>query len=143
MKTGWLIVATLLFSFLLGFPSRHNAQNTPAQTDNSQHANRSVAIGFLRTINTAEMAYRAKHATFASWPSLLAAGSLQTKQPTGRRVLSLVDRQIPPGWKLRFFNLAVDGQAYDVLLEDTTDKEHRFAVLTDERGVIRECKALQ
>ena len=149
MKTGWLIAATLLFSFLLGFPFRHNAQDTPAQADNSQHANRSQAIGLLRAINTAEMAYRNEHGMFASWPTLLVAGSLQTEQSAGRQVrladgrhVLLADSQIPSGWKLRF-NLTADGQGYDVLLEDTTDEEQGYAVLTDESGLIRECKALR
>jgi hypothetical protein len=49
--------------------------------------------------------------------------------------------EILPGHNLRF-NVHSDGQGYDVLLEDATDKSG-YAALSDERGVIRECKALQ
>jgi hypothetical protein len=48
---------------------------------------------------------------------------------------------ILPGWSLRL-NLTADGQAYDLLLEDLTDKTCGYAALTDERGVIRQSKAI-
>jgi hypothetical protein len=49
--------------------------------------------------------------------------------------------QVPLGWKLRF-DIVADGQDYDALLEDTNDREHAYAVLTDERGLIRESTAI-
>jgi len=49
--------------------------------------------------------------------------------------------EILPGYGLRF-NVHSDGQGYDVLLEDATDKDG-YAALSDERAVIRECKWLQ
>jgi hypothetical protein len=49
--------------------------------------------------------------------------------------------EILPGRSLRL-NLTADGQAYDLLLEDTTDKVCGYAALTDERGVIRQSKAI-
>jgi hypothetical protein len=39
-------------------------------------------------------------------------------------------------------NITADGQGYDVLLEDTTDKNCGYAAVTDERGVIRQSKAI-
>jgi hypothetical protein len=39
-------------------------------------------------------------------------------------------------------NLTADAQNYDVLLEDTTDKSCAYAAVTDERGVIRQSKAI-
>lgn len=49
--------------------------------------------------------------------------------------------EVLPGFGLRL-NAHKDGQGFDVLLEDTTDKTG-FAVLSDERGIIRESKWLQ
>jgi hypothetical protein len=148
MKTGWPIATILLLSFLLGFPFSQYAQNAPPQDDNSQHAKHSLGVNFLRAINTAEMAYRDKHGSFASWFTLQASVNFALKGAAGQesqsRFVVAGDPQVspdPPGWNLRF-NLTADGQGYDVLLEDTNDKEHGYALLTDERGLIRECKAL-
>jgi hypothetical protein len=49
--------------------------------------------------------------------------------------------EILPGWSLRL-NLTKDGAGYDLMLEDTTDKTCGYAAVTDERGVIRQSKAI-
>ena len=49
--------------------------------------------------------------------------------------------EILPGWNLRL-SVHTDRQGCDVLLEDKTDK-NGYAVLSDERAYIRECKWLQ
>jgi hypothetical protein len=49
--------------------------------------------------------------------------------------------EILPGWSLRL-NVTADGKAYDVLFEDTTDQSCGYAVVSDERGVIRQSKAI-
>jgi hypothetical protein len=49
--------------------------------------------------------------------------------------------EIVPGWKLRL-NLSKDGKAYDLLLEDVTDPKCGYAVVSDERGLIRQSKAI-
>ncbi|HXN50410.1 MAG TPA: hypothetical protein VN943_00635 [Candidatus Acidoferrum sp.] len=46
-----------------------------------------------------------------------------------------------PGWTLRL-NVSSDGKGYDVLLEDTTDQTCGYAAVTDERGIIRQSKAI-
>jgi len=48
--------------------------------------------------------------------------------------------EIPSGWSLRL-NVTADGKTYDLLLEDTTDK-CGYAAVTDERGIIRQSKAI-
>ncbi|HKD90669.1 MAG TPA: hypothetical protein VKB56_02165 [Terriglobales bacterium] len=48
--------------------------------------------------------------------------------------------EILPGWNLRL-HVNADGQGYVILLEDAADKTG-YAVLNDERGVIRVCKYL-
>ena len=49
--------------------------------------------------------------------------------------------EILPGWNLRL-NVHTDGQGYDVLLRDLMDEKCGYAALTDERGVIRQSKAI-
>jgi hypothetical protein len=50
-------------------------------------------------------------------------------------------QEVLPGWKLRL-NVHTDGQGYDVLLEDATDIAG-YAILSDERVAIRQCKLLR
>ena len=50
--------------------------------------------------------------------------------------------EILPGWSLRL-NPTKDGAGYDVMLEDTTDKACGYAAVTDERGVIRQARAIE
>lgn len=49
--------------------------------------------------------------------------------------------QILPGWMLRL-NLINSGTGYDLHLEDSTDKACGYAVITDERAVIRQSKTI-
>ena len=49
--------------------------------------------------------------------------------------------EILPGWTLRL-NLTKDGKGYDLLLEDTSDEKRGYAAVTDERGIIRQSKAI-
>ena len=49
--------------------------------------------------------------------------------------------KILPGLNLRL-TVHADGQGYDVLVEDVGDT-NGYAGLSDERGIIRECKWLQ
>ena len=95
------------------------------------------------------MAYRDKHGSFANWHDLLNSEEFTAKglkwavrQEPQLRLAQLSDGlQVAPGWTLRF-NLIADGRAYDVSLEDNTDNSRGYAVLTDERGIIRESNAL-
>lgn len=49
--------------------------------------------------------------------------------------------EILPGWKLRLY-LSSDGNHYEALLEDATDKGCGYAAFTDERGVIRQGRTI-
>jgi hypothetical protein len=49
--------------------------------------------------------------------------------------------EILSGWTLRL-NLTNDGRGYDLLLEDTVNRACGYAAVTDERGVIRQSKAI-
>jgi hypothetical protein len=104
------------------------------------------ALGLLRTINTAELVERNKYGSYASWQILLAHHGeyfnewLARNYPQADNVRLADIPEILPGLNLRL-NAHADGQGYDVLLEDTTDKTG-YAVLSDERAAIRECNWL-
>ncbi len=123
-----------------------NAKNEPSDADQVRHM---MAISLLRAINTIEVVLLAKNGSYATWNELLSsqeftedmakcitesgmplAGAHFTKGP-----------EILPGWSLRL-NPTKDGAGYDLMLEDTTDKACGYAAVTDERGVIRQSKAI-
>lgn len=126
-------------------------QDAPAKTSDSEQAKHFVAVSLLRNINTAEVGYKFKHGgSYAAWEVLLASEEFRAS-----KVIALLAKinpelasaqfstgpQILPGWSLRL-NLTRDGQAYDLMLEDLTDKTCGYAAVTDERGVIRQSKAI-
>jgi hypothetical protein len=49
--------------------------------------------------------------------------------------------EIVPGWKLRL-TVSKDGSAYDLSLEDVTDPKCGYAVMSDERGIVRQGKSV-
>jgi hypothetical protein len=145
MNKRLLILCTVLLVFLFAVQTPQLAQDSsagPAKSDQERH---SVAIGLLRTINTAEVGEFSKYGAFSSWPTLL------THQPKFfddwvARFYSEGGHfgdmpEILPGWSLRL-NVHADGKGYDVRLQDLTDKTCWYAALTDESGVIRQSKAI-
>lgn len=149
MKTKFvsLIVGPLFFMAVVPLSS----QNAPAQDPEAVHARRSIAISLLRTINTVEVTYKYKHGgSYADWNALLTSeefhadkyiAQLAKLHPEFQNVQFSQIPEILPGWSLRL-NLTADGQAYDLLLEDKTDKACGYAAITDERGVIRQSKTI-
>ena len=113
----------------------------------SDQERRSVAIGLLRTINTAEVGELHKYGAYSSWPTLLDHqpkyfadwfARFSSQDPKGH----FGDLpEILPGWSLRL-TVHADGKGYDLRLQDLTDKECGYAALTDESGVIRQSKAI-
>jgi hypothetical protein len=126
-------------------------QDAPAQTSDPDYAKHFVAISLLRNINTAELSYKSKHGgSYVNWDVLLASEEFHASKVITS--LAKIDPQLAdaqftngseilPGWSLRL-NLTADGQAYDLMLEDLTDKTCGYAAVTDERGVIRQSKAI-
>jgi len=143
--SNYLIVALLLFAAATPLSS----QNAPAQTSDADHAKHSLAVNLLRAINTAEMDYKNKHGAYASKDALLASEEFVGRglawaakhDPQLANAKISNGPEILPGWSLRL-NLTADGQAYDLVLEDLTDKACGYAALTDERGVIRQSKVI-
>jgi hypothetical protein len=103
--------------------------------------------GLVRTINTAEVTERSTYGSFASWQTLLAHQQeylnewLANDYSRDPNVHFGSTPEILPGWNLRLI-VPPDGTGWVVLLEDARDKTG-YALLSDERGVIRQCKWLQ
>lgn len=106
-----------------------------------------MAIYLLRAIDTAEVTYKYKHGG-----SLCGLVSEEFRADSGMAQLAknFPDYQnaqfskrheILPEWLSRL-NLTGGAPAYDLVLEDTTHKTCGYAAITDERGVIRQSKAI-
>jgi hypothetical protein len=67
-----VILRTVLLVFLLGVPTPQFAQDTSTGPTQSDQERLHVAIGLVRTINTAEVVERSTYGSFASWQTLLA-----------------------------------------------------------------------
>lgn len=121
------------------------SQNAPHSSSDADHTKHVLAINLLRAINTAELEYKMNHGGYAARDVLLASQEFKGRRFVfGRQErvnVPVGDPQIPPGWSLRL-NVASDGKSYDALLEDTTDTTCGYAAVTDERGIIRQSKAI-
>src|SRR5580765_5680279 len=132
MNKRLLIFGTALLMFLLGAPRPQLAQDSssgPAKSDQGRH---SVAIGLLRTINTAEVGELYKYGAYASWTTLLEHQpkyfeewfvKFSSEDPKGH----FGDiPEVVPGWSLRL-TVHADGKGYDLRLQDLTDKDCWYA----------------
>jgi hypothetical protein len=141
-----IIVSTLLFLLALG-PLQF-AQDAPTSSDNPNVERHSSMAGLVRTINTAEVTELSKYGSYAPWPILLAHnqeyfnGRLKRFYSSGDPNARFSDTpEVLPGWTLRL-NVQADGKGYLQLLEDTSDKTG-IAWVSDERGILRQCKYLR
>jgi len=143
------VVVALLGAVFVVFPGAFaQKQNSPTIQDR-QREQHSLAINIVRAINAAEANYKKKHGAYATWDTLIANGDFTdagTKWapeslPTVSHAMYGSGPEIVPGWKLRL-TLSKDGTAYDLLLEDVNDPKCRFAVGSDDRGMIRQSKAI-
>jgi hypothetical protein len=127
----------------------HNAQaqkKAPSPTlQDRQREQHSLAINMVRAINAAETSYKQKHGVYTTWDTFFSAGDFTdsgTKWapeslPTVKHAMYGRGPEIVPGWKLRL-TVSKDGNAYDLLLEDANDPKCRYAVSSDERGLVRQ-----
>ncbi len=145
MRKHPVISSVLLLGLFLGVLTPQFAQDVVTNPPSPHPERHAFAVSLLRTINTAEVVELYKYGSYASWETLLAHNAdlyecLARNYPQ-KANLRLADMpEILPGYRLRL-NVHSDGQGYDVLLEDATDK-NGYAVLSDERTVIRECKPI-
>jgi hypothetical protein len=147
MKKRQVILSTVLLVLFLGVQTPQFAQDTSTGPANADQARRRVAIGLLRTINTAEVTSHSKNGSFVIWNTLLSDqpqyfDKFLTINGLQKNNVHFSDPpEILTGWNLRL-NVHTDGQGYDVLLRDMTDEKCGYAALTDESGVIRQSKAI-
>jgi hypothetical protein len=144
-------VSLIAVLVILGAGAPLSSQNAPTQATDPDHAKHGLAVNLLRAINTAEATYKFKRGgSYAGWDVLLASDEFHPSKVI--TMLAKIDPQLAnaqfsngseilPGWSLRS-NLTADGQAYDLVLEDLTDKACGYAAIADERGVIRQSKAI-
>jgi hypothetical protein len=144
-RRGILVGALVAF---LGIQTPQFAQDSSTDVAKADHARRAIAIGLLRTINTAEVSYRQKNGSFATWQTLLSSepklfdGFLSVVNQRENPNLHFSDLpEVLPGWNLRL-NVHSDGRGFDVMLKDTTDEKCGYAALTDESGLIRQSKVI-
>jgi hypothetical protein len=142
------VVLVLGLSAISLFATAFAQKNAPG-LDDRERQRRSLAVNLVRAINTAEANYKKAHGIFATWENFISNGDFSdagTKWapesfPTVAHAMYGRGPEIVPGWKLRL-NLSKDATAYDVVLEDVTDPKCRYAVFSDERGLIRQGKAI-
>lgn len=141
-------VVLLISAALLAVLAAHAQKNSPGMADRERER-RSLAINLVRAINTAEANYKNKQGAYVTWDTLYSNGDFTdtgtkwapSSFPTVAHAIYGRGPEIVPGWKLRL-NLSKQGSAYDLLLEDVTDPKCNYAVISDERGLIRQGKAI-
>jgi hypothetical protein len=148
MKAIGKAAATLLLTSTL-LTLSVAAQKSPFGAQDREKERRSLAVNIVRAINTAEANFKQKYGSYASWDTLLSNGDFTntgTKWapesiPTVAHAMYGPGPEIVPGWKLRV-TISKDGKAYDLQLEDVSDPKCRFAVSSDDRGLIRQGKSI-
>ena len=146
MKKHRIILSTALLVLAFGTVASQFAQNAPTATDKlDRHAR---MLGLVRTINTLEVTEASQYGSYEPWPILLAHHqeyfnswvkrfySLNEPNVQFRDALEILTE-----WNLRL-NVQADGKGYVLLLNDASDKTG-FAWVSDESGVIRECKYIE
>jgi hypothetical protein len=146
MKNNGVTLGVIFLVAALSFGAQFT-QSVPARTQDSPPQDRLLVVGLLRTINTAEVADFVQYGSYSTWQALLAheqeylnswITTYYSPNPNARFSDGL---EVLPGLRLRL-NVHTDGKGYDVMLEDLNDKAG-YAVVTDERGIGRECRFLR
>lgn len=146
MKRLWMMIGVLFLVLVFGRVTPQHAQNAQNAATGGEKVDEDhlLLVGMMRTINTAEVMELSKYGAYASWQTLLSHQSdflnqwlarFHARQGNGHFGEA---PEILPGWNLRL-EVQSGGKGYLALLEDTSDKGG-FAAVSDERGVIRECR---
>ena len=142
-----LILSGVLLIFLPGITNSQNAQEAPAVPEKMEQPRHQTAVALLRTINTAEIVDLSTYGSFSSWEILVSHNQQYFDDFAAMNRQQIPDSKFgePPeilaGWNLRL-NVHTDGQGYDLMLQDTTDKRCPSALFTNEAAVIWESKAI-
>jgi len=114
-----------------------------------QREQHSLAFNIVAAINAAEAHSKQKTAAYVTWETLFNTGEFTdsgTKWapesvPTVKHAMYGPGPEIVPGWKLRL-TISKDGQTYSLLLEDANDPKCHYAVVSDDRGIIRQSRSI-
>ena len=146
MKEHRIILGTMLLVWAFGTVASESAQNAPTATDRLDRHKSMLAL--VRTINTLEVTEISQYGSSEPWPILLAHHQedfnswLKRFYSSNEPNVQFRDApEILPEWNLRL-NVQADGKGWVLLLNDASDKTG-FAWVSDESGIIRECKYLQ
>jgi hypothetical protein len=149
MRMSRISVAVVALFVVQAAAAPPYGQKASAVSLNADRARHSLAINLLRAINTAEADHRMKHGSYVTWDILVTSEEFTScgMQWAAENESQLATvhfskgAEILPGWTLRL-DVTHEGAGYDLLLEDTTDKACGYAAITDERGIIRQSKAI-
>ena len=136
-----IVLSVALLVLNLGTSASEFAQEQPNQQD------RSLALGLLRTINTAEVVVFLERGSYVSLDVLRQQNSkyldewLATYYSHDNSVHFASLPQVLPGWQVRL-NVHSDGKGYDVRVQDVA-KDKSYAALSDESGVIWQAEPLR
>jgi len=155
--TGWCVIAMnrmrvagIALCVGLLFSSKVSAQRKASPTvQDRQREQHSLAFNLVAAINAAEASSKKKTGAYATWEMLYSSGeftSTGTKwapesMPTVRNAMYGPGPEIVPGWKLRL-TISKDAKAYSLLLEDANDPKCRYAVVSDETGLLRQSRSI-
>jgi hypothetical protein len=142
-------VIALFAGSLLALPGAEAQKKNSPTLQDRQREQRSLAINMVRAINAAEANYKKTHGSYATWGTLFSNGDFtdtgtkwsSESYPTVAHAMYGSGPEIVPGWKLRL-TVSKDGSAYDLSLEDVTDPKCGYAVMSDERGIVRQGKSV-
>jgi hypothetical protein len=146
---GKMQSAALLLILMMSCQTTSWAQKGSPVVSDRERERRSFAQNLVKAINAAEADYRKKHEVYTNWDTLVGIGDFSSNGtrwapsefPTVAHALYGNGAEVVPGWRLRL-HLSNNGKAYDLLLEDVTDPKCGYAVVTDERGLIRQGKSI-
>jgi hypothetical protein len=144
-----LLCAIFLAPQLPALPQKSAAQKPAPAVSDRERERRSLAVNLAHAINSAENSYKSKQGTYVNWDTLIGNGDFSERGtkwasesfPTVAHAMYGSGAEIVPGWKLRLL-LSKDSNRYDLLLEDVTDPQCSYAVVSDERGLIRQGKSI-
>ena len=140
-------MSRMRFLLVFGVPLSQSAQEASSFANDPEQdmTDRALIVGFVRTISTAEVADFTQYGSYSSWQTLLAHNSVYLNEwlvefySPNPSVHFGTMPEILPGWSLRL-EVNSDGRGYDMRLQDLNDKRCGYAAITDESGVIRQCK---
>jgi hypothetical protein len=143
------VTLKVIVLLLSGVVTSQSAQDVGPIANKFDQPRHQTAVALLRTINTAEVVNLSTYGSFSVWQILLAH---YQQSFDNFAAMAVHEQQIPksqfaeppeimPGWNLRM-NVHPDGQGYDLMLQDMTDKKCGSALFTNETTVIWESTAL-